>query len=94
MTEEYMKTSDIGVDLGHTNPGSTRRWIANRKLEAKARDTKTGEKLYSRSDYERAKAGAPGQGTRTDLRELAPSEGPPPHDRDRGLSPGATGADH
>ena len=79
MSEGWMKTSEIGALLGHTNPGSTRRWIHLRKLEAKSRDTKTGEKLYLAEDVERKRAEAPGRGARTDL--LAPSEGPPPHDQ-------------
>lgn len=83
MSEGYMRTSDIGALLGHTNPGSTRRWILNRRLRAVQRDTDTGEKLYLAEDVKRARAEAPGRGARTDL--LSPSEGPPPHDHDRGL---------
>lgn len=83
MSEELMRTSDIGALLGHTNPGSTRTWIRNRRLVADGRDLDTGEKLYRRSKVEEAIRSQPGQGARTDLRGQPAVEGP--HDDDYGV---------
>lgn len=83
MTDEVlMMTSDIARLLGHNSLASTRRWISRHGLEAKARDTDTGEKLYPRSAVERAIRSQPGQGARTDLRASAVDEGPRRHDGD------------
>jgi hypothetical protein len=74
--QQYMRTSEIGALLGHTNPGSTRTWIRNRRLRAAGRDTDTGEKRYRRSEVLEAMRNQPGQGARTDLRERPAARGP------------------
>jgi hypothetical protein len=79
MSDEYVNTRAIGDLLGYTNPASTRKWILRYELEAKRRDTDTGEKEYLRSEVEAAIARMPGQGARTDLA----SDEEPPHDHDR-----------
>lgn len=80
MSEEYLNTRAIGDLLGYTNPASTRKWILRYGVEAKRRDTDTGEKEYLRADVDRAIARMPGQGARTDL--AAPDKEPPHHVRD------------
>lgn len=66
MSEEYVNTRAIGDLLGYTNPASTRKWILRYKLEAKRRDTETGEKEYLRSEVVAKIAEMPGRGWRRD----------------------------
>lgn len=82
MDEELMKRSEIGALLGHTNPASTRKWIAVHGLEAKGRDTVTGEKEYSAAEVYDAKAKMPGRGFR-------PPAAKDSHERDPGPLPTA-----
>lgn len=57
--EELMKTSDIMARLRHTSLATTRSWIRNQKLTALGRDLDTGEKTYSRAEFERLLAAMP-----------------------------------
>lgn len=87
MTDEVLTTTEIGALLGHTNPASTRRWIANRGLKAEGRNTETGEKFYLVADVERAEAEAPGQGRRTSRPGGSSAAKEPDRDHDPGPIP-------
>lgn len=56
--EELMKTSEIAALLQHRTAAVTRAWISglprDLKLKVAERDTETGEKLYYRSEVEKA----------------------------------------
>lgn len=74
-----MLTSEITALLRHSSPAVTRDWIRAMGLEAKARDTVTGEKRYRRTEVEEAIASMPRGPYRRGERQPRRDE-PPRHD--------------